>query len=368
MSQTDLAAPDLAPVPRLGVVIVAFNSADVILDCLESLLASGGVALSVVVVDNGSGDGTPDLLRAWAAGKPWQPAPDLPFALTPTAKPLRLDGTAPDDANPHRITLLDTGINAGFAAGVNRGLALLAADQGLERFWILNPDSVAGPDTARAFASHAGPESAPDFALMGGRVLYLETPEMIQIDGGTLNRRSGVTGNLGLGQASAATPAPDPGAMDFITGASMVASRRFYAAAGPMPEDYFLYYEEVDWALRRHALPGGPLPLAYCPQALVWHRAGTAIGSPTLGRPASAFSLYFKHRARLRFVWRHFPASLPGALAYSLAKALQLLAKGYPVEAWTILSASLGLGPSAAVRARLSPEAAALAFAPAPKR
>ena len=74
MSQTDLAAPDLAPVPRLGVVIVAFNSADVILDCLESLLASGGVALSVVVVDNGSGDGTPDLLRAWAAGQPWQPA------------------------------------------------------------------------------------------------------------------------------------------------------------------------------------------------------------------------------------------------------------------------------------------------------
>ena len=363
MSQAEMPVladlPPLACSPRLGVVIVAFNSADVILDCLESLLASPGMALSVVVVDNGSSDGTPDLLRAWAAGQPWQPAPDLPFALTPAAKPLRLDGAA-SDPDGHRITLLDTRINAGFAAGVNRGLALLAADPGLERFWILNPDSVAGPGTALAFASHPG----PDFALMGGRVLYWPSDDQIQIDGGLIDWRTGVTGNLNQYAQSTATPAPDPAQMAFITGASMVASRRFYAAAGPMPEDYFLYYEEVDWALRRNALPGAPLPLAYCPQALVWHRAGTAIGSPTLDRPASAFSLYFKHRARLRFMRRHFPASLPLALAYSLAKSAQLLVKGYPVEAWTILSASLGLGPSARIRARLSPEAAALAFGP----
>ncbi len=359
MSQAETTSQ--ASSPRLGVVIVAFNSADVILDCLESLLASTGVALSVVVVDNDSRDGTQDLLRAWAAGQPWQPAPDLPFALTPAPKPLTLDGRS--TPNGHRITLLETGINAGFAAGVNRGLALLAADPGLERFWILNPDSVAGPDTARAFANHAGPE----FALMGGRVLYWPSDDQIQIDGGLINRRTGVTGNLNQYAKSAVTPAPDLGAIEFITGASMVASRRFYAAAGPMPEEYFLYYEEVDWALRRHALPGGPLPLAYCAQALVWHRAGTAIGSPTLGRPASAFSLYFKHRARLRFIRRHVPASLALALVYSLAKSAQLLAKGYPVEAWTILSASLGLGPSAKVRARLSSEAAALAFGPDPR-
>jgi GT2 family glycosyltransferase len=129
----------------------------------------------------------------------------------------------------------------------------------------------------------------------------------------------------------------------------MVASRRFYEAAGPMPEDYFLYYEEVDWALRR-----GALPFAYCPGAIVYHRAGTAIGSPTMGRPASPFSLYFKHRGRLRFIRRHFPMSLPLAFGYSAAKAMQLLLKGYPVESWTILTASLGLPPARKIRKRLS--------------
>lgn len=339
--------------PRLGVVIVTFNSADVICDCLESLLTATGVQLSITVVDNASTDNTLQILKDWASGTPWVASTDLPFQLTPSPKPIVLDGISRHAG--HGIMLIETGINAGFAAGVNVGLAHLAADRGLERFWVLNPDSVTAPDTPAAFATAQTPDSG--FALMGGRVLYLDKPDTIQIDGGTLNSRTGVTGNLGLGGLHANTPAPNPDQLAFITGASMVASRRFYEMAGPMPEDYFLYYEEVDWALQR-----GTLPLIYCPNAIVYHRAGTAIGSPTLGRPASPFSLYFKHRGRLRFIRRHFPRSLPLAIGYSLAKAGQLLLKGYPTEAWTVLSASLDMQPSATVRTRLTPDAAKLAF------
>ena len=344
--------------PVLGVVIVTFNSSDVILDCLESLLASRDVGLQIVVVDNASTDGTCDVLRAWASGRrPYAPAGDLPFALDPSPKPLSLYGETTE--NGHAIRLVETGINAGFAAGVNHGLRLLAENPCLDRFWVLNPDSAVPGGTAAAFACHGA--SPGGFGLMGGRVLYLETPDMIQIDGGTINRRTGVTGNLGLGASASETAHPAEAAIDFITGASVVVSRGFYEQAGPMPEDYFLYYEEVDWALRR-----GTLPLVHCPGAVVYHRAGTAIGSPTLGRPASPFSLYFKHRARLRFMRRHFPRNLVFAYAYSFAKAAQLLLKGYPLEARTILSASFDAKPSAEIRARLSPAAADLAFGPRP--
>ena len=342
--------------PALGVVIVTFDSADVILDCLEGLLAARGVALRIAVVDNASTDGTPDLLRDWAAGRrPYGPPPGLPFALAPSPKPLPLAGEA--SVAGHRVELVEAGANGGYAAGVNAGLARLLADPALDRFWILNPDSLVPPDTPRLLAGAPG-----GFSLMGGRVLYLDTPDMIQIDGGTLDRRTGVTGNLHLGLSHAATPPPDPAAMDFVTGASMVASRAFVERAGPMPEDYFLYYEEVDWALRR-----GDLPLAYCEGALVYHRAGTAIGSPTLGRPASPFSLWFKHRARLRFLRRHFPRAVPMALLYSAAKAGQLAAGAHAAEAWAILSGSLNLPPPRAVRARLSPEAQAIAFGRTPR-
>ncbi|MCF7702209.1 glycosyltransferase family 2 protein [Loktanella sp. M215] len=347
--------------PTLGVVVVTFNSADIIQDCLESLLASRGVRLEIIVVDNASTDDTLAVLRDWASGQhPYTVPADMPFALTPAPKPVTLlvAGTPTQILQDHTITLITAKVNGGFAAGVNQGLAALAGRPQINRFWVLNPDSAVPPETAAAFATHG----TGDFALMGGRVLYYDDPDTIQIDGGTVNRRTGITGNLNLFRTASQTSRPDPATMDFITGASMVASRAFYEAAGPMPENYFLYYEEVDWAFRR-----GTRGLAYCPDAIVYHKAGTAIGSATMNRPASAFSQYFKHRARMLFMRRYFPTHLPVALAYSFAKAAQLAMKGYRKEAKALLMASLNRPPPPEIRNVLSQEAARLAF-PALKR
>lgn len=332
--------------PLLGVVLVTFNSSDVILDCLESLLASTDVRLAIAVVDNASTDGTPDLLRRWAAGEESAPLAEVPFEVSAAPKPLTLGTGFGESAGGHRLCLVETGDNLGFAGGVNRGLEELAALEGCDRFWVLNPDSVAAPGTAHAFAT-----ASPDrpFSLMGGRVVYMDRPDMIQIDGGTVTRWSGITNNLNLYEDHDRTPPADPAEMDFITGASMLVSRQFYESAGPMREDYFLYYEEVDWAFRR-----GDLPLAYCAEALVYHHGGSAIGSATHARPASPFALYFKHRSRSLFVRRFLPGSRVSAHAWSLAKAAQYLRKGFVPEARALLAGALGLKPPRAVRERLS--------------
>lgn len=341
---------DGQPLPCLGVVIVAFASRDVIIDCLRSLLAAQGVALDIVVVDNGSPDDTVASLRRWAAGEDVPLPQDLPIELSGQTARFSLDGS-PIEGCPHSVRLVETGINAGFAAGVNRGLELLARNAALDRFWILNPDSVVPPGTPHAFAT------APDgFALMGGRVVYLEAPDRIQSDGGVIAWATGVTHNINQFQPADAPP-PDPARFDFISGASMVASRAFLERAGSMPEEYFLYYEEVAWALRR-----GDLPLAWCPDALIYHRAGASIGSGGPKRLAAPFSLYFLHRARILFLRRHRPRSLPAAFLFSVAKAGQLLLKGHYAGAAMVLRAGLGFGPPASVLARLSPEAARCAF------
>lgn len=340
--------------PVLGVVIVSYNSRDVIFDCLESLLAARDVSLHVVVVDNASTDGTPAAIRDWAAGQSaWTAPDDLPFPLTAAPKPLELAG--PDDLPPAApgITLLHSPVNGGFAAGVNIGLAHLARHPDIDRFWVLNPDCVTPPETPRAFAAHETPGG--QFSLLGGRLTYVDPPDRIQSDGGIIDQRTGRTHNLNLEKSFTQTPPSDSMQMDFISGASMVASRRFYETAGPMPEEYFLYYEEVDWALRR-----GELPLAFCPEARVYHRAGTAIGSPVKGRMASTFSLYFKHRARHLFVRRHFPRSLPTAWAFTLAKAGWYLLKGHRSAARTVIAGAYGAPPPREVREKLSPEARAI--------
>ena len=350
--------------PEIGVVVVAFNGADVIAGCIESLVAAARALprgrLRIVVVDNASPDDTVATLRAWADGTvPFAPPPELPFALAPVAKPLAMAEGGPDLAADRAadLTLIHSGGNLGFAGGVNVGLAYLARFPEIGHFWVLNPDSMVPAASVAALAAHL--ETAPPYGLMGGRVVYLETPDRIQIDGGLLNRRTGVTGNYNLGKSHETSPPPTPAELDFITGASMVASRAFYEAVGPMREDYFLYYEEVDWAMRR-----GAMPLAYCPGLVVYHWGGTAIGSPTLGRVASPFSLYFKHRGRILFLRRFHPGALPVGYAYSLGQAGRLILKRSPAGAWAVLTASFGLPAPTAVRGRLSPEAAARAFAP----
>lgn len=298
--------------PTLGVVIVLHGSGDVIAGCLATLLASEGVTLDIAVVDNASADDGPAIARA-------------------------------ADPGPHRLRVIETGRNGGYAAGVNAGLAVLAAEPDLDRFWILNPDTLAPPDTARRFATFNAP-----FGLLGGRVVYADPPGHIQIDGGVIDRWTGVTSNLNRGAPADAPPADR--VPDFVTGASLVVSRTFLDQVGPMPEAYFLYYEEVAWAWRR-----GDLAIHHDPQAIVRHRAGTAIGSQTQTRGPSPFSAWFLHRARLRFVRRHLPTALPGAVIYSVGKAAQALLRRQPRVAAAILTGSLGIAPPRDVTDRLAP-------------
>jgi hypothetical protein len=334
-------------VAPLGVVLVAYNSADVILDCLETLFSAAqadDTALRVVVVDNASPDAGVAEIRAWASGAvPYVPPADLPFPHLDLPKPVPAE----------RLEIIAAGVNGGFAAGVNIGLRHLFADPAVNRVWILNPDSVVPPGTPAALARHdPGP-----FSLMGGRVLYYETPNVIQSDGGTLNRWTGVTGNLNLSNEAARTEMPRLEDLAFISGASMVASRAFWDLAGPMPEEYFLYYEEVDWALRR-----GPLPLAIAPGAIIHHRAGTSIGSATLERAASAFSTYFKSRSRMKFIRKRFPHAVFTATMYSIAKMAQYAGRGQLPAAQALWDGTRGGLPQRHILERLSAETHDLVF------
>jgi GT2 family glycosyltransferase len=327
----------------IGTVVVAFNASDVIAGCVESLLAQRHGRPKIVVVDNASTDDTVPVIRKWAAKHP-----EVAFREFAS-------GERPDHADAGDVTLLHSTVNTGFAGGVNLGLALLAAMPEIGHFWVLNPDAFADEDATGGIMAAAA--RTPGYALMGGRVCYADPKTRIQIDGGTLNKWTGVSGNVNLGKDADKTPLPRADQLDFITGANMVASRRFYETAGPMAEDYFLYYEEADWAMRR-----GAMPLVVAPGFTVYHYAGTAIGSPTLDRMASPFSFWFKYRGRTMFIRRFNPVALPVTLAYAAAKAAQIALKGARPQAVALMRGALCMEPPQEVRDRLSPEAQKIAF------
>jgi GT2 family glycosyltransferase len=253
------------------------------------------------------------------------------------------------------LTLLLSNVNGGYAYGVNAGIRFLAAHDAVIGYWVLNPDSMVPAGTPGRFLDRlrAGP-----LAMLSSRCRYFEAPEMIQTDGGHVSRWTGLCRSEHAGAPAETTPLPDPATLDFVTGANIVVPRAFVDRVGLMPEEYFLYYEEVDWAFRR-----GGIPIALVPDADIFHRGGTAIGSATHSRQASAFSFYFNQRNRMRFVRRHFPSRLPVALGWGVAKAAQVLLKAGVAPAYAVLAGTLGLKPPRAVAARIAdPAARALAF------
>ena len=299
----------------MGVVIVTYNSADHIVECLQSLMSSDDAPrLRIVVVDNASADDTIKTILDWN--------PDL------------LTQDLPDTRLSKPVTLIRQTENGGFAKGVNVGLTILRRDPEIDRFWLLNPDTITPAHTPGRLMNVPA-----IFGLLGNRICYADGSHRIQLDAGQIDARTGVTRNLNIGEDTRITPPPATSDFDFISGASLIVSRAFIDAAGLMPEDYFLYYEEVDWAMRR-----GDLPLAFCDHAEVYHIAGASIGSPSLDRAASYTSHYHKHRSRMIFLRRWYPRSVPLGLLFGLLKSGQVALQQDWRAAMAILMGQFGLG------------------------
>ena len=327
----------------LGVVIVNWNRRDFTIECLESLLRSD-VPVQVVVVDNGSTDGSIAALRDWAAGRtPYSPPQGPLAALSTPPLPKPVDLALVDAATApvaDRISLIDGGGNLGFAGGNNIGMAHLALAPGISHVWLLNNDTVVAPDAAGAILRTF--DADPAIGICGTVVRFYSRPEVVQaLNGYRFSKFTGaaaaIAGALHLppGAAHPQTPASIVAETDFVLGASLAVSRAFIDTVGPMSEDYFLYFEEIDWATRN----AGRFKTGFAADATVWHKAGGSIGSGEGHGTRSASSDYYMTRARLIFICNHHPWLLPLHYLHGLGIIARRLLRKQPANARAILKA-----------------------------
>lgn len=312
-------APKFAQ-PKVYVITLNWNSWKLTLPCLESLLRSGYANYCVVVCDNGSTDGSESHILDWAAGRVPASAPDSEvlrgLVEPPIPKPVpytfysRAEAEAGGTSGDERLVLIQTGANLGFAGGCNVGMRYALARGDADFIWLVNNDSLVPADSLQHLVSRA--LSDPMIGLCGSTLLGVKHPNKIQALGGARWRKwTGTSKHIGVGEA---WPRPDLNAqqietqMDYVVGASMLASRGFLDKVGLLAEDYFLYYEEIDWAMRakKH------FRLAYAPDSIVYHVEGGSSG----------FSLlrYYYYRSMIRFTWRHARRYLPLVVARLAAR------------------------------------------------
>ncbi|HEX9167895.1 MAG TPA: hypothetical protein VF886_03075 [Roseiarcus sp.] len=124
------------------------------------------------------------------------------------------------------------------------------------------------------------------------------------------------------------SPAPDPEdverRMDSPTGPSIYVTRDCIERIGLMDESFFLYWEEVDWAMRAKATSG----LGYAYRSVVPHVMGTTTGSSGGRAKRSAFSVYLMHRNQVHFVRRHYPRWFLWTMCVAFVRSGEYLAVG----------------------------------------
>lgn len=216
----------------VAVIIVSYNTVALLRDCLASLRACS-LPLRVLVVDNGSRDGSPAMVRA-----------EFPAA-----------------------ELIEPGYNAGFAGGTALGLAALRGERGggpgglpHEHVLVLNPDTVVHPGAIEALAAFL--EAHPRVGLVGPRLLNPDgsfqpaafrfpTLLMAALDlfppGEVLpGRLYGSWWHGRYPQDGGERPFP----IDHPLGACMLVRRAVLETVGPLRADYFMYSEEIEWCWR----------------------------------------------------------------------------------------------------------------------
>ena len=241
------------PTPRVICVTVNWNGWRDTLVCLESLHSQDYPNLQVVVVDNGSTDGSTQRIR---------------------------------DAHPW-VTLHETGQNLGFARGCNAGTRL-AYSRGADLVWLLNNDTSAPPDTVSMLVRTA--LAHPGAGAIGSVLYYMHAPRQVQAwGGGAVHLTTAYTSHF-------TAPASFAPANTFLTGASLLLPRRTLEQVGLFFEGFFMYCDDSDLCFRLHR---AGLPLIVCPDTAILHKEGGSSPkrSPLIDQFATTSTLRLLQRA-----------------------------------------------------------------------
>ena len=330
------------------VVLLNFRGWSDTIACLDSLYASRHVKCRIIVCDNNSGDGSLEKIEAWAAGEIEARGctePRLSRLLGGTRRPLNVQRMHRADAETGRLSpgaeliLVDNGENLGFAAGNNVGLRLAMAQPDMAYAWLLNNDTLVEPDCLGAMKNTLVLNN--NRAVCGSVIHFFDRPEIIQALGGNrFNQMTGIAARSEgrfLHESENYCPETSARQLDYISGCSMLLPRAFLEEVGLMDEDYFLYYEEIDWFTRA----GKRFPPRIAPDAHLYHREGSAIGSPGWQRKASPFADFHLYRSRFLFMRKHFMNRLPLCYLGTLFEAGKYLLRGRLANLHAVLTAMI---------------------------
>jgi len=250
--------------PKAFIIVLNWNGLQDTVACLESLKAVRYQNFHVIVVDNGSKGNDANIL---------------------------------EEKHGDFATVIRNDENRGFAEGNNVGIRR-ALQQSADYILLLNNDTIVDPDFLGAMIVEA--EIRSDVAILGPMIYYYPPhgsgdDEIIWSAGGKFTRRIAQPFHIGLGEADRGQ-FDGPKKVDYVTGCALLIKREVVERIGLLDENYFAYFEDLDWNLSAHE---AGYSILFVPGAKIWHKASSSSGymSPTY--------IYLNTRNRILFAKKH---------------------------------------------------------------
>jgi hypothetical protein len=226
--------------PKVVIVVLNWNEKRLTIECLESLKRIDYNNYEILLVDNGSTDGSQEYFRV-----------QYP-----------------------EIALLENEVNLGFAEGNNIGIRYAMNGQA-DYVLLLNNDTLVHTTFLSELVNVAERDVRIGFA--GPKIYYHDwhgQRNVIAYAGGWVNLWTGTARNIGARKK-------DRGQYDVIqtvdqlSGSCLLVKKELLEKVGLMNSDYFLYWEDTDWCFRAQQFG---FKLVYVPRAVVWHRVSASVG------------------------------------------------------------------------------------------
>jgi len=191
------------------------------------------------------------------------------------------------------IEFIRSDVNLGFAGGNNLGVKAAKGDY----LFFVNNDTEFTPGLVQSLVEVL--DSHPEVGMVSPKIMYFDEPGMIQYAGYTPMNYY-VARNYTVGQFEM-----DKGQYDNITGptgyghgAAMMVRKEAIEKAGAMAENFFLYYEEMDWCDR---IRKAGYQIWVDTRATIFHKESVSVGK------VSGLKEYFMNRNRILFIRRNAP-------------------------------------------------------------
>lgn len=224
--------------PKVAIIILNWNGKEDTIECLESLKHITYPDYEILLVDNGSTDGSVESFREQYMG----------------------------------MEIIENGMNLGFAEGNNVGIRR-AMDEGADYVLLLNNDTVVDPGFLGEMVKVAKGDERIGFS---GPLIYYynynNRKDVVNFAGGKLDMSKGNSYHIGMykideGQFNKLIE------VDYLDGSCLLIKKDLINRVGLLDPVYFTYWEETDWCIRGYK---AGFKSVFVPNAKIWHKIGSS--------------------------------------------------------------------------------------------